>query len=102
MRIIKKATLAALWALNPQARTGLEHWYKTTKAAAWTCLAEARATFPHADQVTVGSGRKIVVFNIGGNKYRLITAIHYNRGLVFTLMVLTHAEYGKEEWKDVL
>ena len=102
MRIIKKAVLAAFWARKPQARTGLERWYKTTKATAWTCLADARATFPHADQVAVRSGRKVVVFNIGGNKYRLITAIHYNRGLVFTLMVLTHAEYGKEEWKDVL
>jgi mRNA interferase HigB len=102
MRIIKKTTLAAFWARNPQAKTGLEHWYKTTKVTAWTCLADARATFPHADQVTVRSGREIVVFNIGGNKYRLITAIHYNRGLVFALMVLSHAEHGKEEWKDVL
>jgi mRNA interferase HigB len=49
-----------------------------------------------------GAAGEVVVFNIGGNKYRLITAIHYNRGLVFTLMVLTHAEYGKDEWKDVL
>ncbi|MCE5277893.1 MAG: type II toxin-antitoxin system HigB family toxin [Planctomycetaceae bacterium] len=40
--------------------------------------------------------------NIAGNKYRLITAIHYNRQLAFTLMVLTHAEYAKGKWKDVL
>ncbi|MBM4018736.1 MAG: type II toxin-antitoxin system HigB family toxin [Planctomycetes bacterium] len=102
MRIIKKATPGAFRARNPQARTGLEHWYKTTKATAWTRLADARATFPHADPVAVRSGRKVVVFNIGGKKCRLITAIHYNRRLVFTLMVLTHAEYGKEEWKGVL
>ena len=50
-----------------------------------------RATFPHADAVTVASGRSVVVFNIAGNKYRLITAIHYNRQLAFTLMVLTHS-----------
>jgi len=37
-----------------------------------------------------------------GNRCRLITAIHYNRQLVFTLMVLTHAEYDKEKWKEVL
>jgi mRNA interferase HigB len=52
--------------------------------------------------VTVRSGRQVVVFNIGGNKYRLITAIHYNRQLVFTLRVLTHAEYSRDDWKDVL
>jgi len=102
MRIIKKATLGAFWARNPQAKTGLEHWYKTTRAVAWASLQDVRATFPHADPVTVKSGRTVVVFNIAGNKYRLITAIHYNRGLIFTLMVLTHAEYGKNEWKDVL
>ena len=65
-------------------------------------MQDVRATFPHADPVTVKSGRTVVVFNIAGNRYRLITAIHYNRGLIFTLMVLTHAEYGKDEWKDVL
>jgi mRNA interferase HigB len=66
------------------------------------CLQDVRATFPHADAVTVRSGRSVVVFNIAGNKYRLITAIHYNRRLPFTLMVLTHAEYNKEKWKEVL
>ena len=102
MRIVKKATLAVYGAQNPQAKSGLEHWYQVTRKAEWACFLEVRATFPHADQVTVKSGRKTVVFNIGGNKYRLITAIHYNRRLVFTLMVLTHAQYGKDEWKDVL
>jgi len=43
-----------------------------------------------------------VVFNIAGNQYRLITAIHYNVGKVFVLMLLAHAEYGKDRWKDVL
>ena len=72
------------------------------KKARWTCLQDVRATFPHADAVTVASGRSVVVFNIAGNKYRLITAIHYNRQLVFTLMVLTHSRYSKKKWKDVL
>jgi mRNA interferase HigB len=102
MRIIKKATLAAYGVRNPQAQAGLDHWYKTTRKAVWTCLPDVRATFPHADPVIVRSGRRVVVFNIAGNKYRLVTAIHYNRGLVFTLLVLTHAEYGKDEWKDRL
>jgi mRNA interferase HigB len=102
MRIIKKATLAAYWTGNPQAESGLWHWYKVTREASWTCLPDVRATFPHADRVRVRSGRTVVVFNVGGNKYRLITAIHYDRQRVFTLMVLTHAEYSKNEWKDML
>jgi mRNA interferase HigB len=42
------------------------------------------------------------VFNIGGNKYRLIVALHYNTQCVFILRLLTHAEYSKDLWKDDL
>lgn len=102
MRIIKKSTLAAYWQRNPQSEIGLQHWHQLAKAGRWESLSDVRATFPHADSITVASGRTVVVFNISGNKYRLITAIHYNRQIVFALMVLTHAEYSKERWKDTL
>jgi mRNA interferase HigB len=42
------------------------------------------------------------VFNIAGNKYRLVTAIHYNRQIVYTLRVMTHAEYSRDKWKEQL
>jgi mRNA interferase HigB len=42
------------------------------------------------------------VFNICGNKYRLICAMHFNTGKVFLLRFLTHAEYDKDQWKDQL
>jgi mRNA interferase HigB len=100
MRIIKRATLAACWQRNPQARSGLLYWHKLAKKARWTCLQDARTTFPRADAVQVASGRSVVVFNIAGSKYRLIMAVHYNRQLAFTLMVLTHAEYSREKWKE--
>jgi mRNA interferase HigB len=102
MRIIKRATLAAYWQRNPQAESGLRHWHKLAKKARWTCLQDVRATFPHADAVAVASGRSVVVFNVAGNKYRLMAAIHYNRQLAFALMVLTHAEYDKGKWKELL
>ena len=102
MRIIKRAMLAAYRERNPQAENGLVYWHKLAKAARWTCLQDVRATFPYADAVTVKSGRNVVVFNIAGNKYRLITAIHYNRQLAFTLTVLSHGEYSKQKWKALL
>lgn len=102
MRIIKRSTLAAYWERNPQAKSGLLHWHMLAMAARWTSLQDVRATFPHADGVPVKSGRTVVVFNIAGNKWRLITAIHYNRQLLFTLMVLTHAEYSRGKWKEML
>jgi len=53
-----------------------------------------REIFPSADMVD-----NLVVFNIAGNKYRLIAAIHFNRQKLYIRDVLTHAEYDKERWK---
>lgn len=50
---------------------------------------------PSADQVG-----KLTVFNISGNKVRLIAAIHYNRGRIYIRAVLTHAEYDEKRWKE--
>ena len=55
-----------------------------------------------ADQVRVASGNPVVVFNVCGNTYRLICAMHYDTGKVFLLRFLTHAEYGKDRWKTEL
>lgn len=52
-------------------------------------------TFPSAD--VVGN---LIVFNIGGNKYRLIAMIHFNRGKVYVRHVMTHKEYEKGAWKQ--
>jgi mRNA interferase HigB len=72
----------------------LAGWYKLAKKAKWRTLAEVRQDCGSADQV-----KKFVVFNIGGNKYRLITVIHYNRQKLFIRHVLTHGEYDEEGWK---
>jgi mRNA interferase HigB len=52
--------------------------------------------------VRVASGNPVVVFNVCGNHFRLVCAIHYNNGKVFLLRFLTHAEYDKNRWKDEL
>jgi mRNA interferase HigB len=50
----------------------------------------------------VGSGKSAVVFNVCGNTYRLIVAIHFDRQIAYTLRFLTHAEYSKDSWKNEL
>ncbi|HZL35768.1 MAG TPA: type II toxin-antitoxin system HigB family toxin [Tepidisphaeraceae bacterium] len=60
------------------------------------------ATFGQTDQAKVSSGRQVCIFDIGGNNYRLIAAIHYNTGKVFVLRILTHKEYDSEKWKREL
>jgi mRNA interferase HigB len=52
--------------------------------------------------VRVQSGRNVVVFNIGGNDFRLVCAVHFNTEMVFALRFMTHAEYSKDAWKNEL
>jgi mRNA interferase HigB len=100
MRVIKPATLAACWARHRAARQSLEEWLVKTKAADWRSIADVRRTFPHADAALFASRATVTIFNIKGNEYRLITAIHYQSGIVFIRDFLTHAEYSKDFWKE--
>ncbi|MBS1788088.1 MAG: type II toxin-antitoxin system HigB family toxin [Acidobacteria bacterium] len=95
MRIISRKALRGFWELYPDAEQPLEDWFRITKHAFWLNLAQTRRDFPHADSVG-----DCTVFNIGGNKYRLITKIRYNKQRVYITHVLTHKEYDKEKWKD--
>ncbi len=102
MRIIKPKRLREFAEKYPKVAEPLEKWYQLVRHAEWNSLQDARCVFPHADAVTVESGRIVTVFNISGNKYRLIVAIHYNTQCVYVLGLLTHAEYDKKFWKGSL
>ncbi len=88
--------------LHSDAAEPLDRWYRIARRAQWMQLADVRVSFPHADMVIVASGKPVTVFNVAGNKYRLVTAIHYNRQVIYTLRVMTHAEYSRDKWKDQL
>ena len=102
MRIIKPARIREFAARHAAAASSLGRWLEVAEAARWRNLVDVRQVFRSADEVKVASGRTVVVFNIAGNQFRLITAIHYNLQKVFVLMFLTHAEYGRDRWKDAL
>jgi mRNA interferase HigB len=89
MHVISKKALRAFWAVHSDAERPLRRWFKIAQAAVWQSFADVRAVYPNADQV----GR-FTVFNVGGNKYRLITAIHYNRDKVYVRHVLTGWKEG--------
>ena len=95
MHVITQRRLRDFWRLYPEAENPLRAWLRRVKKADWKKFADVRADYPSADQVG-----KFTVFNIGGNKFRLITVIHYNRGKVFIRLVLTHAEYDLGDWKN--
>jgi len=96
MWIISFKKLRQFWQRpgNADAETPLSAWYQAVKASSWARFADIRKTYAHADLV----GNK-VVFNIGGNKYRLIVVIDYEGHKVFVRHVLDHEEYDEEEWK---
>jgi len=70
-------------------------WYKTARKANWQNLAELKQVYPSADLV----GRH-TVFNIGGNKYRLIARIVYRSQTLFVVAVMTHEGYDLGKWKE--
>ena len=102
MKIIKPATVHKWARSHPAARPSLAGWLGLVQAGSWRNFKMLRTVFPQADQVKVASGRNVVVFNISGNKFRLIAAVHFNTQIVFALRFMTHAEYSKDQWKETL
>ncbi len=102
VRIIKPSTIRAFERKHASAAASLERWLEVVEAARWRKLHDVRQSFRSADEVMVQSKRTVLIFNIGGNNYRLITAIHYNRQKVFVLRFMTYADYSKDRWKDEL
>jgi len=95
MRVITRKRLVEFGTDHPDARQPLMDWFTLASKGKFASFAELRGTFAAADHVG-----KFTVFNIGGNKYRLIAAIHYNRGIMYIRHVLTHAEYDLGKWKE--
>jgi mRNA interferase HigB len=92
MRVISNKALFDFAAIHPEAETALQAWRKIIEAASFNNFADLKRAFNATDKVG-----DVYVFDIGGNKYRLIAAIHFNRKMVFIRHVFTHREYDK--WK---
>jgi len=94
VRAISRKAIREFGKLHADAAPSLSNWLQIVRKAKWRNLAELRADFAGADQV----GRR-TVFNIGGNKYRLIARVNYRSQRLFILHTMKHAEYVKGEWK---
>ena len=79
---------------NVESKASLENRYRIVSKSDFGNFSDLRLTFPSADQVS-----DLTVFNISGNKYRLIAAIHYNRQILYVRDILSHAEYNKDKWR---
>jgi mRNA interferase HigB len=99
MRVISKARLRAFWKCPGlgDSEGPMRAWYThvSHKSVSWHSWADAKVEFGSASRVG-----NCTVFNIGGNKYRLIARILYPSQKVFVLKVMTHVEYDNDKWKN--
>ncbi len=98
MRVIGRPLLESFRKKHPQARSPLQRWVDIAQGARWGSFADVRRTFRAAD-LYHQKGVSYVVFNIGGNKFRMTTALQYARkniqGTVVVLRIETHPEYNR-------
>ena len=91
MRVIAKKILREFWEKQNDSEGQLQTWYKEALKANWTSPNDIRSEYPKAS--ILKSGR--VVFNICGNKYRLVVQINYLRSWVFIRFIGNHIDYDK-------
>ncbi len=97
MHVISRKKLQDFWEKYPDSESQLRAWYKITSTTDFMNFVDLRKTFSAADQV-----QNLTVFDICGNKYRLIAAIHYNRKKIYIRSIMPHKEYDKNKWKQDL
>jgi mRNA interferase HigB len=99
MRIISRIPIVAFGEKHPPSVIPLNDWYKKVQKANCTNFNELRREVSGSVD-SIGDDR--YVFNIGGNNYRLIAGIHFNRQIVYVRAVLTHSEYDEHNKKGSL
>lgn len=97
MRVIARPALETFWDKHADAEDALKAWYQDARQAEWKTPADIKAVYANASIL----GEKRVVFNIRGNRYRLIVAINYEFGIVYIRFVGTHVEYDKVDAETI-
>ena len=93
MRVISRRALREFWEVHPASKDALAVWFRLTECSDFPDFSATKRAFRSVDYVA-----PYTVFDLGGNKYRVITVIHYNRRRVYIRHVLTHADYDR--WSD--
>lgn len=91
MQVIARRTLRTFWEIHPQAKAPMSAWYAVVAKAEWNGPADIRTQFGSAD--FVGDNR--VIFNVAGNKYRIVVHVAYRFKRVLIKFVGTHKEYDQ-------
>ncbi len=97
MHVISKTKLVEFWSKYPDAEAPLCAWLRLARKHEFLNFAELKAIFGSVDSVG-----NLFVFDIGGNKFRLVAAVHFNRKKVFIRAILRHADYDRGKWRNDL
>jgi len=97
MRVISKRTLQEFWGTHPEAISPLTGWYTEAIKASWQSPQDIKSQYKTASFLRDNR----VVFNMGGNKYRLVVKINYPFSTVYIRFVGIHAEYDKINAEEV-
>ncbi len=102
--MISRRKLRDFYAAKPERSphaAAFENWFKLARKAHWQNFQETKATFGQTDVATGDTGRTATVFDIGGNKYRILAHVDYKRQTVKIEAVMDHKEYDKKLWKKL-
>ena len=94
MRVISKKPIREFWECHPESKSALEEWFHKVGQVSATSFPELRQAFRSADYV-----EGYTLFDVGGNKYRIATVIHYDKQRVYIRQVMTHADYDRNAWR---
>jgi mRNA interferase HigB len=95
--VLSRSTLEKFWKKHPDAKTSLKAWLSAMKGAQFASPNDLKRLFRTVDFV----GNDRAIFNIGGNKYRLIVSVDYEMGRMFIRFIGTHAAYDKIDAEEV-
>jgi mRNA interferase HigB len=96
VHVISYKAIREFKAARPEADPALDNWYRVSAVCKWKSFTEVRQVFGTADWV-----KPYVIFNIAGNKYRLIAEINFRSQTLFIRDILTHQEYAEGKWKKL-
>jgi mRNA interferase HigB len=99
MRVIKPTALKGYYAKHADAQAWLKAWLVAVEQAQWQSLNDVRKLYKNADTARADSGNVVTIFDVKGDRYRLIVAIHYNTQRVYVRDFMTHEEYNGQRWK---
>jgi mRNA interferase HigB len=102
VNVISRRKLKEFYEAKPERKLhakSFDAWFRIARKARWTGFQDTKATFGQTDTAVGDSGRTATIFDIGGNKYRILAHVDYVRQTVKIEAVLDHKEYDRKHWK---